>query len=264
MGASYATVHDVASALDLPATATLMNAANVGETTLQVSQVVNIAPGALLLVGYKGQVSELSTVLSTSGDVITLEDPLSTQHGVGTILLDVTPFPDVVESASRMVDDLTWTPAEGWAYESVSAEMHKVKADKNGDLTFALNKTPVNAIQAISYQGMPFEDVYNIVPERAWFEDGSYIVHVFTGRDVPSLPLTLAKVTVTYAGGYTPDTMPADIKRSTASIAARLWKEKDSGFSDMIGNQEMGTFIYSKAVPPDVISMLQRHKRVSV
>ncbi|MFT8930021.1 MAG: hypothetical protein ABF969_11865 [Sporolactobacillus sp.] len=264
MGTSYATVNDVASVLTLPATATLKNTVNVGETTLTTTQVVNITPGALLLVGYKGQVSELATVLSASGDTITLQDPLSVQHGTGTILLDVTPFPDVVEAASRLVDDLTLTPAEGWAYADHIQETHRVKVDRNGDLTFSVNRTPVSAVQAISYQGMPFEDVYNIAPERAWFEDGSYIVHVLTGWDVPSTPFVRAKVTVTYTGGYTPETMPADIKRSTAMLAARLWKEKDSGYSDVIGNTDFGILQYTQAAPKDVLAMLQRHKRVSL
>lgn len=264
MGTSYATVQDVANALDLQATATLANVSNAGDAALTANQVVNIAPGALLLVGYKGQASETATVLSTSDDIITLKDPLSIAHGFGTILLDVTPFPDVVEAASRMVDDLTNTPADGWAYSSQASETHKVKVNKDGDLTFALNMTPISAVQAISYQEMPFDDVYNIAPERAWWDDGSYIIHVFTGWDVPSTPFARAKVTVTYTGGYTADTIPMDIKRSTAMLAARLWKEKDSGYSDIIGNNQTGTFIYAKAAPPDVIAMLNRHKRVSL
>lgn len=261
---AYASVQDVASALELNATATLSNLANSGDTVLATSQVVSVVPGALLLIGYKGQASELATVLSASGDTITLQDPLSMQHGVGTILLDVTPFPDVVEAASRLVDDLTLTPAEGWAYASQVQETHRVKTDKDGDLTIALNHTPVSAVQAISYQELPFGDVYNIAPERAWFEDGSYIVHVFTGRDVPSAPLIRAKVTITYTGGYTPETMPADLRRSTAILSARLWKEKDSGYSDVVGNQEFGILEYKLAAPKDVLAMLQRHKRVSL
>ncbi|MCO7177019.1 hypothetical protein ACFP7A_01225 [Sporolactobacillus kofuensis] len=264
MGASYASVQDVASALNLTPTATVTQSANAGDIQLYVDRPVSLPANALIIVGYKGQGSELATVKIASQQYITLQDPLSAAHGAGTILLDATLFPDVVEAASRLVDDLTLTPAEGWTYESVSAETHKVKADKNGDLTFSLNKTPVNAIQAISYQGMPFDDVYNIAPERAWFDDGSYIIHVFTGRDVPSLPLTMAKVTVTYTGGYTPDTMPADIKRSTAMLAARLWKEKDSGYSDVIGNTDFGILQYTQAAPKDVLAMLQRHKRVSL
>src|SRR5579875_3077487 len=101
MGVAYISVTDVASALDLPELARLATDAQAGAQQLSCNQPINVAPGALLLVGYKGQDSEPATVESVSpdGQTITLSAPLTLSHAEGTLLLDATPFPDVAEAA---------------------------------------------------------------------------------------------------------------------------------------------------------------------
>jgi hypothetical protein len=262
--AAYASVLDIVNAGEINESARMGEEAHAGDTVLSTTGPVDLPPGALLVVGYLGQASEAVNVLSSADSSITLSSALKMDHPAGTRLLDATPYFDIAEAASRMVDDITWTPAGGWAYSDQAKETQQTKVDHNGDLVIVLGHTPVKEIYAVSVQSLPFGDLYNVAPERVWWDDGSYIIHVFTGWDVPIQPFSQVKVTVTYAGGYTDQEMPKDIRRCTAMIAMRLWKEKDSGYSDIIGSNDLGTFIYSKAVPPDVKAMLIRHRRVGM
>ncbi|GMA49326.1 hypothetical protein GCM10025857_06830 [Alicyclobacillus contaminans] len=104
MGALYASVGDVVGALDLPELARLNADVQAGAQQLSCDRPVDVAPGALLLVGYKGQSGETATVQNVSADgvTITLTTPLTLGHPQGTLLLNVTPFPDVAEAASRL------------------------------------------------------------------------------------------------------------------------------------------------------------------
>lgn len=266
MGVSYASVTDMVSAIDLPETAQLAQAVDAGASELTCDRPVAFASGALLLVGYKGQASETATVQSVSADgtTVTLTAPLMLPHPAGTLLLNATPFPDVIEAASRLVDQLTYTPAGGWAFADQVTITRSVKVSRDGIAVFPVDHTPVKQVYSMSVQTSPFDPVWDIPASQVWWDDGSYIVEAHLGDVGDLVALRTVRVTITYAGGYTPDEMPADIKRATAILAARLWKEKDSGYSDVIGSTDFGILQYTQAAPKDVLAMLQPRRRVGV
>lgn len=258
---AYATVQDVASALDLPEAARLARDAQAGDTQLSLDRPVAIPGGAIVLVGYRGQASETVTVRA-SDQTLYLSAGLTMPHPAGSLILDATPFPDVVEAASRMVDQLTYTPAGGWLFADNYTEIDDVKAGREGNLVLCVGHAPVKTVYEVRYQQAPWSPEWSAPVSRVWWDDESYIVRVWLQDFVPALPFSKVRVKVTYAGGYTLDEMPADIRRATAILAARLWKEKDSGYSDVIGNTDFGVLQYTQAAPKDVLAMLQPRKRV--
>lgn len=266
MGAAYATIVDLASAIDLPELAQLATPVNAGDVQLTTDRPVSLAAGACLLVGYREQVGETATVsaVSSDGTTVTLAGPLTQTHPAGTWLLDATPFPSVLEAASRLVDQLTYTPAGGWAFADHVTITCSVKVSRDGVAVFAVDHTPVKRVYSMTVQASPCDPVWDIPASQVWWDDGSYIVEAHLGDVGDLLALRTVRVTITYAGGYTDDEMPADIKRATAILAARLWKEKDSGYSDVIGSTDFGILQYTQAAPKDVLAMLQPRRRVGV
>jgi len=266
MGAAYATIVDLASAIDLSELAQLATPVNAGDVQLTTDRPVSLAAGACLLVGYRGQVGETATVsaVSSDGTSVTLAGPLMQTHPAGTWLLDATPFPSVLEAASRLVDQLTYTPAGGWAFADRVTVTRGAKVGRDGTTMVSLDHTPVQQVHAVTVQASPLEPVWDIPASQVWWDDEAYVVAVHLGDLSELLALRPVRMTITYSGGYTADEMPADIKRATAILAARLWKEKDSGYSDVIGNTDFGLLQYTQAAPKDVLAMLQPRRRVGV
>jgi hypothetical protein len=66
-------------------------------------------------------------------------------------------------------------------------------------------------------------------------------------------------VSVTYKGGFNP--LPDDIVLATTVMAARMYKERQSGYSDVIATDADGTAQYRRAMPADVYALIQEWKR---
>lgn len=263
MGVTYASVIDVANALDLSESVALSEDAHAGDTQINVNRPVAFPPGAQLLVGYKGVTGEVMTVQSCNGEVITCTG-LTMEHPSQTLILDATPFESVALAASRMVDDLTHTPPGGWGYADQIVEIHSTRPNRHGNLIIGLDHQPIKTVYGLTYKQTPVSEEGRAGMASMDWDNDSYLLHVWLQEDLIAQPFAKLRVTVTYAGGYTDQDMPDDIRRSTAILAARLWKEKDSGYSDVIGNSDIGIFEYKKAVPRDVMAMLQQHKRVGL
>lgn len=261
MGVSYVSAAEVAAALDLPELARLAADAPAGATELTLDRPADIPPGAQVLVGHGAAQPETVTSAGGSGTALSLGQPLSTAWPAGTRILDVTPFGPVAEAASRLVDDLTYTPHEGFAYAEVE-EVHDAIADRDGNLTVVVDRFPVREVLELRYRERPWLPEWSAPVNEIWWDDNSCIVQAWVSDYVPARPGDRVRVVVRYQGGFQPDEMPADIRRATAILAARLWKEKDSGYSDVIGSPDFGLLQYREAAPKDVLAMLAPWRRV--
>ncbi|GMA49323.1 hypothetical protein GCM10025857_06800 [Alicyclobacillus contaminans] len=162
------------------------------------------------------------------------------------------------------MDQLTYTPAGGWAYTDQVTITRIAKVSHDGSILLSVDHTPVQQVYSLTYQTDPFDAAWSVPANQIWWDDGSYIIRAYLGGMAPLVRFQRVRVTVEYAGGYPDDEMPADIRRSTSILAARLWKEKDSGYSDVIGSTDFGILQYTKAAPKDVLAMLQQRRRVGV
>lgn len=261
MGASYASPAEVAAALDLPELARLSADVQAGQTQIALDRPADVAPGAQVLVGHGAAQPDIVTAAGGADTTLNLAQPLTNGWPAGTRLLDVTPFGPVAEAASRLVDALTWSPAEGFAYAEAE-EVHHAVADRDGNLTVTVNRFPVREVLEFRYQERPWLPEWSAPVNEVWFEDDTYIVRAFVADFVPATPGRRVRVKVHYVGGYQDGEMPAGIRRATAILAARLWKEKDSGYSDVIGSPDFGLLQYREAAPKDVVAMLSPWRRV--
>jgi hypothetical protein len=54
---------------------------------------------------------------------------------------------------------------------------------------------------------------------------------------------------------------PGDITQATLIMAMRMWKRKDSGYLDTVGNPETGYYHIAKGVDPDVLELVEPYRR---
>jgi hypothetical protein len=157
---------------------------------------------------------------------------------------------DVVPAASRIWDDLTFY-RNTFDLTTVT-ETLKGYIDTDGLLYVAVTKPIIQSVSALSFIVLP-GDTPTIVGLTAIDFDG------YTIRGNVGFPQQKITATVTYSGGFDP--IPADIQRATTVLACRLWKEKDSGFSDVIGNSELGILQYKKGIPSGIEAVVKHYKR---
>lgn len=239
----------MAAALNLPPDFTITTATVAGANTLQISG-GTIYPGQTLAIDYFATTTrEVATIQSINGTAITLTTNLLNPHPQGAAVKEVTSMTDVVPAASRMWDDIcqAWNTFD---QESVT-ETRSGVIDKDGFLIVTVSKPTIQSVSALSFVRYPGDTPTTIDTSLIDFE------RYFIRGNASILP-TKITVTMTYVGGYNP--IPGDIQRATTILACRLWKEKDSGFSDVIGNSELGLLQYKKGVPNDV-EMIAKHYR---
>jgi hypothetical protein len=176
-------------------------------------------------------------------------------HAIGCPVVNATIVANYPSAASRYFDSITWNNA-GFAYESW-IDSKSGYFDNRGYIVIPLSKPIVKIADVTSavFQPTPMcpADVLDLT--KAWIRGGYFL------EAAPANYYNLREglATVVYKGGYSP--LPDDITWAVTVIAARMYKERDSGYSDTIGSQEMGTLTYKKALPADVVAVVNRYKR---
>lgn len=241
----------MASALNLTPDCTLTNPGGTlaGANILQVSGGTFYSGQTLAVDYFAPTTREVATILSFNGTTISLTANLVNPHPQGAPIKEVTSMTDVVSAASRMWDDITFYH-NTFGQETVT-ETRKGHIDSDGMLVVTVSKPIIQSISSVSLIRYPGDSPYPVSLSDLDF-DGFYIrgnIGWFKGK---------VTATITYVGGYNP--VPGDIQRATTALACRMWKEKDSGFSDVIGNSELGVLQYKKGVPNDV-EMIAKHYR---
>lgn len=177
-------------------------------------------------------------------------------HGQGAPVKEVSQLQDVVGVASRMVDDATFTAPGAFGAQTLT-ETISSQGLSDGRLFTRVTGRNVTAITAIAWRFTPSDVLITLDSTQCTFDD--YQVWSWPYQALPWSFNKDVLVTLTYTSGYNP--IPDDLKRAAAVIGARMFKEGDTGFSDVIGNSDMGLLQYKKGIPGDIALMLKPWRR---
>lgn len=258
MPINYTDAGKVAAALSFQAPETLNASVNSGATSITLN---NPPPsdwqvGSTLILDANNPTLRETVTISAApiGSTIPISATVNA-HVQDSPVIDGTLVENYVSAASRWFDSLTFTPA-GFGFESYTDEKESYVTNQ-GYIVIPLSKPVVKLsdITSVTFQSTPIvpADTLNLTKARI---RNSCVLEI-----VPSnLYCERSGIaTVNYSGGFNP--IPDDISLAVTMLAARLYKERDSGYSDVIGSAETGIFQYKKALPADVNAIVQRYRR---
>lgn len=278
MATFYTDAATVAAALRMSPDTSLSLACAAGATALTVES--NMTPDqtplyvgmSLTLDQYNPTLRETVTVagvVTGTGPYTVPVSATANAHVQGAPVKETSRLADVIGAASALVDAFCWQEAGAFASQAWTETMRGQVQD-DGRLYCAVTGRIISAVTAYAWK-TDNGDSGTVDPSLLIWDDYQLwalpLSEAGTGPTTAQLASTLPAspslknvlVTVSYTAGYA--TIPADIARSAAIVAARLYKENDAGFSDITGSATTGTFQYSKAVPKHVEVMLLPRRR---
>ena len=169
---------------------------------------------------------------------------------------------DYVTRASRFIDRYTAQSLSAENYyllENVSNETISGQVDVEGHLVCWPHKPLVASVSALAYRMNPMHSWVDADVSRVTTEGGK--VKLWNG----SLLRVRMMVKISYSGGMAAETesLPADLIEAATILAIRFYKEAKTGLTDSIGVAELGTLVYTKALPVRLVEMLKPYKRVA-
>ncbi len=171
-----------------------------------------------------------------------------------------------VTSASRLWDRMCTGSSEAINYfmtEDVVNEVLEGQSNYAGDcIICSPHKPVVNSVASFSYQERIIDPIYSIDVSRI-------DISGYTLKAYPSgMPINFpgrCRITISYNGGITSGSsitsLPDDMQEAVTVLAARLYREAETGLTDQIGVAELATLVYTKAIPVRVQELLQYYKR---
>lgn len=122
------------------------------------------------------------------------------------------------------------------------------------------HKPIVNSVASFSYRNSIIDTAYSVAVDR--IEVMGPRVTAYPSSTPTDYPRQ-CRVTISYNGGLavSGSTMPADMQEAVAILAARFYREAETGLVDQIGVAELSTMIYSKALPVRVQNYAEFYKR---
>lgn len=253
----YTDAGKVAQALAFQSPETLNGAVAIGATSL----VLNTTPpsdwtvGSTLILDVNNPtLRETVTVSAISGSTLTVS-ALKNAHTTGSPVVNGTIVSNYVSPASRWFDTVTYNQS-GIGYETVT-DKKTAYIGNDGFITVPLSKPIVNIddVMDITFQSTPLDPIDSLDLSKAWIED-NYFLSIAPNK---SYYRRQGQATVVYSGGYNP--VPDDIVQAVTVMAARFYKERDSGYSDVIASTETGVMQYQKAMPADVKMVVDKYRR---
>lgn len=180
---------------------------------------------------------------------------LTKSHSAGAPVVNATAVTPYIGAASRWFDSVTYTP-EGFAYETVN-ETKKAVVDSDGFVLVSLSKplVDINDVMDVTFQNTPLDPIDTLDVTKAWVES-DFLLRIAALNSYYSRS---GMATITYNGGFNP--IPDDITQAVTVIAARMYKQRDSGYSDSIGSPDTGVMTYQKAMPADVKLIVNKYRR---
>jgi len=276
MPAAYTDAAAVAAALRLAPDTTLIAPVAVGDMSISVSSNQNasglgIYPGMWMALdqynlGARESVQVTGEVTGTGPYTVPIT-AAANAHVQGAPVKEVSALQDVVDAGSRLWDDATYT-APGAFVQQQWTETVEGQATNDGRILVRVSGRNVQNIVSMAAYGPNPASIStwhtnpNNVPTYSFdttdctFDD--YQIWIWP-TNMPSSFLKHLIVSVTYNSGYEP--LPSDIVRASTVLAARLYKEGDSGFSDVLANTDMGILQYKKGIPGDIALMAKRWRR---
>lgn len=168
----------------------------------------------------------------------------------------------VVTAASRSVDRYcTGTGFDSDDYFALGTVTHEILSgyvDLEGRLIVWPRKPLINSVSSMEYRRTPLE---------AWVLVDSDRIEVSLSKVTTWVDINDRKpraVRLTYVGGLAAEVggLPADLVEAVTLLAARYYKEAEASLSDAIGVPELGTLMFTKAMPIRVFKLLEPYKRV--
>lgn len=145
----------------------------------------------------------------------------------------------------------------GFAFGISAAGSRTLYGD--GTIYLAMPPYTVGSITALT-------SISGITPPARIERDGMLIAvdssGVIPGEDRP-VPVSLTwreGVPYTVAATYGYAAVPADIVEACIQIAARAWRGRDAGFSDVVGVEGGGAVGYNGALPKMVVAILDNYR----
>lgn|GEM_PF-3537357 len=275
--ADYTDAATVAAALRLPPDTSLAVQAQAGAAQIVLMAMtaaggVPFYPGmSLALDQYNPgarEVVQITGPATGTGPYTVPVTALANTHPTGAPVKECSAIQDVVAAASRMVDDTTFCVPGAYAQQAWT-ETVEGQATVDGRLAARVSGRNVTAVSALSWVLNP-QDAAQVADLTAinW-DDYTITLWPSASRTANGEPLApppdpaqkRVLVTVSYTAGYSP--LPPDLARAATVLAARMFKEGDSGFSDTVGNLVDGTLTFKKGIPNDVALILRPWRRWS-
>lgn len=157
----------------------------------------------------------------------------------------------LVTAASRTADRLCGRSARALDYfklETIANEELTGRTDVKGRITCWPHKSIVTAVTAIQYRFNPLEEWKSVETSLLTVKNGHEVV-AWTSFSAFNRGEVMLKVS--YTGGHAADTagLPADFVEAVTVLAARFYREDESGLTDSVGVAELGTLTYTKSFP---------------
>jgi hypothetical protein len=123
------------------------------------------------------------------------------------------------------------------------------------------HKPIITSVSSFSFQARIIDPVYTVDPSRIDIRGPS--VRAYPSNLALDFP-SKCKVTISYTGGIGDDisNLPDDMVEAVSILAARFYREAETGLTDQMGVAELATMVYTKAWPirvTDLLSVYQRH-----
>lgn len=165
-----------------------------------------------------------------------------------------------IAAASRAIDRRCAGAIAGDNYfelASVTDEQIKGQVDRQGRIVCWPRKPLVVSVSALSARRWPMQTWSDIDLNTLEIDGGRVVAWVFNFERGP------VQVKLSYSGGLAADVddLPADLVEAGTVLAVRFYREAKTGLTDSIGVAELGTLLYTKALPLRVIEMLRHFKR---
>jgi hypothetical protein len=255
----YTDTGRVAQALAFQSPETLNGAVAVGATSITLNTTIpaDWTIGSTLILDVNNPtLRETVTISAISGNTLTVS-AVKNAHVTGSPVVNGTIVSNYVSPASRWFDTATFNK-NGFGYETVT-DTKTAYIDNYGIITVPLSKPTVDIDNVVSatFRSTVWDTPDTLDLTKAWIEDKYFLkiasANCYTKRT--------GMAVVTYSGGYNP--IPDDITQAVTVMAARFYKERDSGYSDVIGSPETGIMQYQKAAPADVWIVIDKYTRVT-
>lgn len=265
MPAAYTDAAAVAAALRLSPDTTLAAPVSVGDQSISISanQVAGdsgIYPGMYLALDHFNlqtrEVVQVTDAVTGVGPYTVPVTATVNAHVNGSPVKEVSALQDVVDAGSRLWDDACFTKPGAFA-EQTWTETLVGQGTSDGRLFLLGSGRNITAVTSLQWQANPSGSVFALDPTQCTFDD--YQLWAWAPQALPWPFNKNVYVTVTYTAGYNP--LPGDIVRASTVLAARLYKEGDSGFSDVTANTDLGMLQYKKGIPGDIALMAKRWRR---
>lgn len=256
--ALYTDVGRVAQALAFQTPETLNAAVSASATSITLSSPFpsDWTVGSTLILDVNNPSLRESVTITgaPSGQTIPISATVNA-HVAQSPVVNGTLVANYIGAASRWFDSVSYNKL-GFAYEAVT-ETKQAYIDNDGYIVVPLSK-PIVQIQnvtGVTFQPTPLDPVDTLNVSQAWIED-NYFLKI---APINSYSRRNGQAVVMYSGGYNP--VPDDIVQAVTVMAARFYKERDSGYSDVIGSTETGIMQYQKAMPADVKVIVEKYRR---